>query len=232
MLKILKAGNRGHTNKDGLDAYHTFSFADYYNSDYMGFRQLRAINEEWIQPREGYPSHSHKNMELIFYVIDGILRHKDSKGGGGIVYPGEIHRITTGTGVTHSEHNASEQQPVHLFHIWINPDQQNLDPSFQQVAYQDRLVPGQLCLLVSPDGREGSATIHQDVVIYICKTVKAQKMEYKIADQRHLWIQITKGSLTLNGEFIESGDGIAISDEPTLSIDIHANSEFLLFDLC
>jgi len=232
MLNILRADDRGHTDSEGLDAHYSFSFADYYNPDYMGFRQLRAINEEWIQPLQGFPSHSHKDMEIIFYVVDGYLKHKDNKGNNGIVNPGEIHRITAGSGITHSEHNASEQKPLHLFHIWVNPDRQNIEPSSQQVSYQDRLIPGQLCLLVSPDGREGSICINQDVIIYICRSNKAQKMEYKIADQRHLWIQMTKGSITLNGEWVESGDGVAISDESTLFINIQANSEFLLFDLC
>ena len=232
MLNILRAGDRGHTDHGWLDAYHTFSFADYYNAEYMGFRKLKAINEEWIQPLQGFPSHSHKDMEIIFYVIDGLLEHKDSMGNSGVLYPGEIQRITAGSGITHSEHNASERQPVHFFHIWVFPQSQNITPSYQQMSYQDRLVSGELCLLASPDGREDSLVIHQDVSLYACRSYKVQNIEYQIAEQRHLWVQIIRGEITLNGQRLDAGDGAALSAEPILSVTANANSEFLLIDQC
>ncbi|MFC1665746.1 pirin family protein [Pseudomonadota bacterium] len=232
MLNILRAGDRGHTSHDGLDAYHTFSFADYYNPDYMEFRQLKAINEEIIQPLQGFPSHAHKDMEIIFYVVDGLLQYQDSMGANRVVHPGEFQHTTVGTGITHSEHNVSEQQPLHLIHIWIFPQQHNVAPSSQQISYEDKIVSGELCLLASPEGKKDSVIINQDANLYICRSNDTHNIDYQIAEHRHLWLQMVKGSVMLNGEKLDPGDGIGISDEAKISITTSAGSEFLLIDQC
>lgn len=231
MIKILKSEKRGHANHGWLDTRHSFSFADYYNPEYMGFHQLRVINEDRIQPKKGFPSHSHKDMEIISFPISGSLKHKDNTGNGSIITTGEIQRMSAGTGITHSEYNASESELVHFYQIWILPKQKNIEPGYEQKSYIDQIIPGELCLVASPDGRDDSLVIHQDVNLYTGKMDSGQKLYYDIAQHHNIWIQMISGSATLNGYSVNESDGVGISDERKLSISSVSSAVFLLFDL-
>lgn len=237
MIQIRPSGDRGQVQLDWLDSRHTFSFGQYYDPNHINFATLRVINEDHIQPRGGFPTHSHQDMEIITYVLSGTLEHQDSLGNGSVIRPGEVQRMTAGTGIYHSEFNGSENQPVHLLQIWIIPNKKGLPPSYEQKAFSQAEQWGKLQLLGSPDGRKGSVTIHQDVELYGAKlTTEDHCIHYTIKPGRVAWIQIARGSVILGDRPLDQGDGVAITppaDEPYI-IQLTGTSEpaeILLFDL-
>lgn len=231
MIEIRKAEERGHANHGWLNSYHSFSFANYYDSQHMGFKTLRVINEDRVQANQGFGAHSHRDMEIISYVLEGALEHKDSMGTSSIIRPGEVQIMSAGTGVTHSEYNHSKTDSVHFLQIWIMPNQKGLEPRYEQKMYSPEEKHGNLRLIVSQDGRDGSVTIHQDANIYATLLDAGQQVDYQIKPNRHAWLQVIKGDISLNGKLLVSGDGAAMSDENKIVIEAKNNTEFLLFDL-
>lgn len=231
MITVRKAEERGHANHGWLDTYHTFSFANYYDPKHMGFRALRVINEDRVNPTAGFGTHGHKDMEIITYVLDGALEHKDSIGTGSVIKPGEVQRMSAGTGIMHSEFNHSQTEPVHLLQIWILPDTKGLPPSYEQREFQVTKNPGNLQLVAAKDGREGAVTVHQDVELYAAVLEPNQQVSYALKPERHAWIQVARGGINLNGLSLKKGDGVAISDETNVVIEAMTDAEFLLFDL-
>ena len=224
MIRIRKAGERGHFDHGWLDTYHTFSFADYYDPEFMGFRALRVINEDRVEPGRGFGTHSHRDMEIVTYVLDGELEHRDNMGTGSVIRPGEVQRMSAGTGVLHSEVNPSRSNPVHLLQIWILPDRRGIKPEYEQKTFPDT---GKLRLVASGDGAEGSLKIHQDAKLFAGKLGSVQ---YEIAAGRYAWLQVARGTVDINGQKLNAGDGAAIEDEHTLTLR-GDNAEILLFDL-
>ncbi len=231
MLTIRKSQKRGHANRGWLDSYLTFSFANYYDRNFMGFGNLRVINEDQVQPKMGFPTHSHQNMEIVTYVISGALEHKDSMGNSSVIRPGEVQRMSAGTGVSHSEYNHSDNELVHLLQIWILPEKKGLPPSYEQKMYAPAEKRGQLRLVGSRDGRAGSVTIHQDVNLYASLLATGDKIESEIKRDRLIWLQLIKGKITVNNQAIYAGDAVAMVDESSLVLLAESESEFLLFDL-
>lgn len=231
MITIRKAEDRGHFNHGWLDTYHTFSFDRYHDPRHMSFGNLRVINEDRVAPGHGFPTHSHRDMEIITYVLKGGLAHQDSMGNGSIIKPGEVQRMTAGTGVAHSEANPSATEPVHLLQIWIMPNARNLEPGYEQKMYSDELKQGKLCLIASEDGRDGSVTIHQDADVYAVRLDPGQQVIHSLESKRKAWVQVARGAVTVNGVELEQGDGAAISDEDTIEITGRESSEVLLFDM-
>ena len=231
MITIRKAEDRGHFNHGWLDTYHTFSFDQYYDPKHMSFRSLRVINEDRVEPGVGFPTHSHRDMEIITYILEGALRHQDSMGNGSIIEPGDVQRMTAGTGVAHSEFNPSQSQSVHLLQIWIMPNQRGLKPGYEQKAFSVEERQGKLRLIASPDGSDGSVTINQDAKVYAAILDEGQAVEHALAPSRHAWIQVARGSVEVNGEKLEQGDGAAVSEEQRVTISGRTDGEILLFDL-
>ena len=231
MITIRKAEERGHFDHGWLDTYHTFSFDRYYDPKHVSFGSLRVINEDRVAAGHGFPTHSHRDMEIITYVLEGGLAHKDSMGNGSIIKPGEVQRMTAGTGVAHSEANPSASDAVHLLQIWIMPNAQGLEPGYEQKMFADELKQGKLCLIASPDGRGGAVTINQDADVYATTLDAGQAVSHSLAGNRKGWIQVARGEITLNGVDLQQGDGAAISDEATLEITGREPSEVLLFDM-
>lgn len=231
MITIRKAQERGHADHGWLNTYHTFSFANYYDLNYMGFRSLRVINEDRVIGSAGFGTHGHRDMEIITYVLEGELEHKDSMGNGSIIKPGEVQRITAGTGILHSEYNHSKTDPVHLLQIWIVPNQKRLQPSYEQQQFELDKTPGQLQLIAGSDGSKGGVTVHQDVKLYAGKLQKSNSLSYFLSSQRHVWLQVARGKIILNGIILDTSDGAAISQETDLLIEAVSDSEILLFDL-
>lgn len=231
MIKIRPSNERGHLNYGWLDTYHTFSFSEYHDPDWMAFRTLRVINEDRVQPGEGFGTHAHRDMEIITYVLQGALEHKDSMGNGSIIRPGDVQRMSAGTGVTHSEFNPSKSELVHLLQIWIFPEKKGLKPEYEQKRFEESQKKGRLCLIASRDGRDGSVTIHQDASLYAAVLKNGQRLEHSIDKNRHAWIQVARGSISLNGQLLNQGDGAAVSEEKRLEIVGKENAEILLFDL-
>jgi redox-sensitive bicupin YhaK (pirin superfamily) len=231
MIKIRKSNERGHANHGWLETNYTFSFSDYYDPRFMGFRDLRVINEDYIAPAQGFPKHGHRDMEIITYVISGELSHRDSIGNGETIRPHEVQRMTAGTGVLHSEYS-SPTDKTHLLQIWILPEKNNLTPSYAQKFFAPEEKQGKLRLVASRGGDDGSVTINQDVWLYASILANGESGTHKMTDHRHAWIQLISGSLDVNGETLNAGDGAAISEEKALQIKALADkSEFLLFDL-
>lgn len=230
MITIRKAEDRGHANHGWLNTYHTFSFANYHNPKQMGFRSLRVINEDTVSPGAGFGTHGHRDMEIITYVLKGALEHKDSLGTGSIIKPGEVQRMSAGVGITHSEYNHSQTDPVHLLQIWLLPEANGLPASYEQRAFEHAKNPGKLHLVAAKDGREGSVTVHQDVDLYAVVLEPNQQVAYTLHPQRHAWIQVARGEVRLNGLPLLQGDGAAISEE-NLVIEATTDAEILLFDL-
>jgi quercetin 2,3-dioxygenase len=229
-MKTLRlAGDRGHANHGWLDSYHTFSFSSYQDPNHMGFRSLRVINDDRVDPGQGFPTHSHRDMEIITVVLEGAVAHRDSLGNVATIRPGEVQRMTAGTGITHSEFNPSETELTHLLQIWILPDQTGLTPGYEQLEFPDRL--NKLCLMASPNGQDQSITIHQDVLLYGSQLETDRHVDYTIAPGRHLWIQMTGGEVTIGDQRLATGDGLAVSDEELVTIAAVTPAEFLLFDL-
>jgi hypothetical protein len=231
MITLRQSSDRGHANHGWLDSYHTFSFANYYDPNHMGFRALRVINEDWVQSGKGFGTHGHRDMEIITYVLDGVLEHKDSLGNGAVITPGEVQRMSAGTGIMHSEFNPSQTEPVHLLQIWIIPDRQGLQPSYEQRAFGLEERQGKLRLIAARDGREGAVTIHQDVDLYSAVLQKGDRVSYQLQPNRYGWLQVAKGEVSLNGNALKTGDGVALSEAESLKIGTDTNAEILLFDL-
>jgi redox-sensitive bicupin YhaK (pirin superfamily) len=207
MLTIRKSQERGHANRGWLDSYHTFSFANYYEPNFMGFGNLRVINEDRVQPKMGFPTHSHQDMEIVTYVISGALEHKDSMGNSSVIRPGEVQRMSAGTAVSHSEYNHSDNELVHLLQIWILPEKKGLPASYEQKMYHPKEKIGQLRLVGSRDGRDGSVTIHQDVNLYASLLDGGDKIESEIKRDRLIWLQLINGQITVNNQAISAGGG-------------------------
>jgi len=231
MIKIRRSNERGHADHGWLDTRYTFSFSDYYDPAFLGFRNLRVINEDIILPDQGFPKHGHRDMEIITYVISGELSHRDSMGNGETIRPHEVQRMTAGTGVLHSEYS-SPTDKTHLLQIWILPDQQRLTPGYEQKRFGPDEKEGKLRLVASKGGDDGSVHINQDVQLYASILKKGEMVSHELAVGRHAWIQLISGSLDVNGEILKAGDGGAISDEKIVKIKaLDDNSEFLFFDL-
>jgi redox-sensitive bicupin YhaK (pirin superfamily) len=232
MITIRRAADRGHFNHGWLDTFHTFSFADYYDAAHMGFRVLRVINEDRVAPAQGFGTHPHDNMEILTYVLQGALQHKDSMGNGSVIRPGELQRMSAGTGVTHSEFNASEDEPVHLYQIWILPEREGFPPSYEQKEFPADGTDGPVRLVASRDGRDGSLTIHQDASVYLVHLEPGKKLALPFEQGRHAWVQIARGALTLNGRELKTSDGAALSGETAIEVATGDQvAEAILFDL-
>lgn len=231
MITLRKSEERGHANHGWLNSYHSFSFADYYDPYYMGFRNLRVINEDRVHAGKGFGMHPHRDMEIISYVLEGALEHRDSIGNSSVIRPGEVQIMSAGTGITHSEYNHSQSDLVHFLQIWILPDKKGVKPRYDQKMYSQEEKQGKLRLVVSQDGREGSVSIHQDANIYASLLDAGQEVDYQIKPDRHAWVQVVKGDITVNGQVLSAGDAAAVSNENKLVVGAKTNSEFLLFDL-
>lgn len=229
MITIRKATDRGGADHGWLNTKHTFSFASYYDPEHMGYRSLRVINEDHVQPGNGFGTHSHDNMEIISYVLAGELEHKDSLGNGEVIHPNEVQVMSAGTGVRHSEFNSSKTEPVHFLQIWITPREDGTTPRYEKLRLAATFEP-ECRLVVSGDGRNGSATINQDADVYLARFPTAGKLAFRFRHP-HGWAQVTRGAVTLNGEQVTAGDGVAIEDETTLTIGARDAAEVLLFDL-
>lgn len=230
MLTLRPAAERGHANHGWLDSHHTFSFADYHHPEHMGFRALRVINEDRVAPKMGFGTHGHQNMEILTYVLSGAIEHRDSLGTSDTLRAGEVQRMTAGTGVSHSEMNGSPE-PLHFLQIWILPDEHGLKPSYEQKRFPEEERKGHFKLVASPDARDGSLTVHQDVKLYTTLLGKGEHAHLELAPGRHAWLQVARGAAVLNGLALEAGDGVAISDERALDLQATEALEALLFDL-
>lgn len=231
MITVRLSDQRGYANHGWLDTNFTFSFADYYDPDFMGFRNLRVINEDRIEPAQGFPTHGHRDMEIITYVISGELSHRDSMGNGETIHPNEVQRMTAGTGVLHSEYSSPTDR-THLLQIWIMPEKRNLQPGYEQKFFEREEKEGKLKLIASRGGDDGSVHINQDVQLFASVLKSGETVEHKLGEKRHAWLQLISGSVEINGIIMEAGDGAAVSDESELTIKALADSsEFLLFDL-
>ncbi|HIF70801.1 MAG TPA: pirin family protein [Deltaproteobacteria bacterium] len=231
MIQFRKSGERGRIQTDWLNSHHSFSFGSYYDPRFMGFRSLRVINEDTIAPKGGFPTHSHQDMEIITYMISGALEHRDSMGNLEIIHPGELQRMSAGTGIQHSEFNASGSEPAHLLQIWIEPKEHGITPGYEQRFVRDVVQPGNLGLVVAPEGKGGALTIHSDARLYAGILEKNQKLTYILPPKHHAWIQMIRGKLSLNRTSLQAGDGAAISEEDQLQLLASKSSEFLLFEL-
>lgn len=231
MITVRKSAARGLGDHGWLKSHHTFSFANYYDPRHMGFRQLRVINEDTVAPGRGFGAHQHENMEIISIVMEGALAHKDSTGGEGVLRRGEVQRMSAGTGVVHSEFNGSDSEPVHFFQIWIMPERAGIEPGYEQKMFPDDERRGKLRLVVAPGEEEGALNIHQDARVYASILDDGQRVEHSLTNGRGAWLQVARGSVTVNGTALNAGDGAAIENEPTLEIVATDTAELLLFDL-
>jgi redox-sensitive bicupin YhaK (pirin superfamily) len=231
MITIRKSEERGHFDFGWLDTYHTFSFDQYYDPAHMHWRSLRVINEDHVDPSQGFPTHSHRDMEIITYILSGALEHRDSMDNGSVIRPGDVQRMSAGTGVSHSEFNPSSTEVCHLLQIWILPNARNLPPSYEQRLFGKEERRGKLRLIAGDDGREGSVTIHQDARVYATILEAGQTVVHTLAENRYAWLQVARGTARLNDIELKQGDGAAISKESDLKIAAFDQSEILLFDL-
>jgi len=231
MIRIRKSNERGHADHGWLNTRYTFSFADYHDPEHMGFRSLRVINEDHIAAGAGFPTHPHRDMEIITYVVSGAVAHRDSSGGDGVIRAGELQHMSAGSGVQHSEFNASKTEPIHLLQIWILPERRGVAPNYDQITLRDVPGPGPLKLVASRAGDDGRLQINADANLFVGQLDAGEKVEHALAPRRHAWLQLISGKLTLNGQSLEAGDGAAISDEQSLVIAAQTPVHFLLFDL-
>ncbi|MCL4201315.1 MAG: pirin family protein [Pirellulaceae bacterium] len=231
MIDIRKAADRGHANHGWLDTYHTFSFASYRDPRHMGFRALRVMNEDFIQPGQGFGTHPHHDMEIVTYVLEGALEHRDSMGNGEVLRPGEFQRMSAGTGITHSEFNPSDTEPVHLYQIWLFPERKGIEPSYEQRRFPEVERHNRLRLVASRDAADGSLSIQQDARIYLSSLDEGRHVFHQLTPGRHAWLQVLRGSVTLNNTSLEASDGAAVSGEYTLDIVAKRPAEIMLFDL-
>jgi len=230
MMNIRKASERGHADHGWLNSHHTFSFANYYDPKWMGFRSLRVINDDTVAAGAGFGEHPHRDMEIISYVLEGVLEHKDSMGNGRIIKPGEFQYMAAGTGVLHSEYNPSERNPVHFLQIWIQPDKSGAKPAYGEKAYS-HATPGRLNLVASKSGREGSLRINQDTDLWLARFGDDEKLTHELRPDRHAWVHVAEGSVELNGKRLAAGDGVAVSQESKLELAGKGKAQVLLFDL-
>jgi len=232
MMTLRPSQERGHLNFGWLDTYHTFSFGEYFDPAHRGFRTLRVINEDRVAPGQGFGTHPHADMEIITYILEGELEHRDSMGNGSVIKPGDVQRMSAGTGITHSEFNPSEKKPVHLLQIWIFPDKKEIKPSYEQKHFPDEEKQNRLCLIASSDGREGSVQIHQDALVYASLVDKGNSVQHVLKPGRGAWIHLVRGSVTVNGKSLKAGDAVGVDDEESsVSIVADSQAEILLFDL-
>ena len=231
MIDILKSEERGHADHGWLNTRFTFSFADYYDPKHVHFRTLRVMNDDRVAGGGGFPMHPHADMEIVTYVLEGALQHKDSMGTGSVIKPGDVQYMSAGTGVTHSEFNASKTEPVHLYQIWMFPEKKGLKPVYDQKNFSEAEKRGKLRLLASPDGRDGSVKIRQDNELYATVLGEGESVKHTLKPERHAYVQVARGSVTLNGSKLSTGDGAAISAEKSVELTGVENAEVLLFDL-
>ena len=231
MIQVRSAADRGRTDWGWLDSRHTFSFGDYHDPAHMGFRALRVINDDRVKPAAGFGTHGHRDMEILSYVLEGALEHKDSSGGGGVIRPGEIQFMRAGTGVTHSEYNHSKVEPVHFLQIWIVPDTRALKPAYGQLTFDRQAARQAFVLLASRDGRHGSVQVHQDVELRVGLVAAGERRELALRPGRYAWVHVARGSVSMNGTALQEGDGAAVSGEEKLSLLGERDAEVLVFDL-
>ena len=231
MITIRRSNERGHFDHGWLNTYHTFSFDQYYDPRFMAFRTLRVINEDFVAAGRGFPKHGHRDMEIITWILEGALQHEDSMGNGSIIRPGDVQRMTAGTGVRHSEQNASVRERVHLLQIWILPHTVGLEPGYEQKAFTEDERRGQLRLIASEDGREGTVQVHQDVSLFASILPAGQEVEHAMDQQRYAWLQVARGAVEVNGERGNQGDGLVAIGESSLRLRAAEDAELLLFDL-
>ena len=231
MIQVRKSCERGHAHHGWLDTYHTFSFADYYDPAHMGFGPLRVINEDRVEPGRGFGTHGHRDMEILTVVLDGALQHRDSLGNGSVIRPGDVQRMSAGTGVMHSEFNGSDKEPVHFLQIWIEPNVRGVSPSYEQKQFDAEEQRGRLRLLSSPDGRDNSVTIHQDARVYTAHLAAEDVVSHRLEPARRAYVHVARGAVALNGQPLEAGDGARIFDETTVNLSGLQESQVLLFDL-
>ena len=231
MIAFRDRTTRGQSRTGWLDSRHTFSFAHYQDPAHMGFRSLRVINEDRVIPGAGFPRHGHSDMEIISYVLEGALEHKDSLGNGTVIRRGDVQRMSAGTGILHSEFNPSKTEPVHFLQIWVIPDQVGLPPSYEQKAFPIEERRGQLRLAAAPAGRDGAVTVHQDARLFVANLEADERVVNEIERGRGVWLQLARGIVTVNGTEMREGDGAAVEDEPAIAIEADTDAEFLLFDL-
>jgi quercetin 2,3-dioxygenase len=231
MIDVIRSESRGAADHGWLQSKHTFSFADYHNPSMMGFGKLRVINEDWIEPGKGFGTHPHRDMEIVTYMVDGALEHKDSMGNGSVIRPGELQRMTAGTGVLHSEFNASETDKAHLLQIWILPEQNGLEPGYEQKLFPAGEKHNRWRLVGSRDGRDGSLTIHQDINLWSTVLDAGQSIEFRFEGRRRGFVQVVRGAVEIGGEPLEAGDAVAAIDQPALTAKATSDAELLLFDM-
>jgi len=231
MIRIRRSLERGHFDFGWLDTYHSFSFGDYHDPAFLGFRTLRVINEDRVAPAKGFGEPPHRDMEILTWVLSGVLQHRDSLGNGSLIRPGEVQRMSAGTGVRHSEANPSSTEEVHLLQIWLLPRAKNLEPGYEQKAFSLESRLNHLLLVASSDGREGSVRVQQDALMYATLLAPRKSVEHRLAPDRHAWVQVARGKLGLNGEVLEAGDGAAVSGEEGLRLQAETEAEVLVFEM-
>jgi quercetin 2,3-dioxygenase len=231
MITVRPADARGRTHLDWLDSRHTFSFGDYYDPEHHGFRVLRVLNDDRVAPGSGFGRHPHRDMEILTYVLEGALEHRDSLSNGSVIAPGDVQRMTAGTGILHSEYNPSPRDPVRLLQIWILPEQPGLTPGYEQRTFPETERRGRLCLLAARDGRDGAVTLHQDVDVFAALLDPGQQVTHDLRPGRSAWVQVAQGTVTLNGRRLAEGDGAAVEGEPRLTLGAIEPAEVLVFDL-
>jgi quercetin 2,3-dioxygenase len=231
MIALRLAAERGHFNHGWLNTYHTFSFSGYRDPRHMGFHSLRVMNEDFVAPGQGFGTHPHQNMEIVTYVLEGALEHRDSMGNGEVLRPGEFQRMSAGTGITHSEFNPSAIEPVHLYQIWLFPERRGIQPSYEQKRFAAEERHNRLRLVASPNAEDGSLLIHQDARILLGSLDANQELTHTLTDNRHAWVQILRGGVNISGHALVAGDGAALSDEPGLTLKAQSDAEVMLFDL-
>ena len=231
MIQIRKAAERGHADYGWLKTHHTFSFSSYHDERHMGFRSLRVMNEDYVAAGQGFGTHPHRDMEIVTYVLEGALEHNDSMGNGEVLRPGEFQRMSAGTGITHSEFNPSAIEPVHLYQIWLLPERRGIEPSYEQKRFPEAERRNRLQVVASRDAIDGSLLIHQDACIFLSQLDAGKRIEHQLSAGRHAWLQVLRGSVSLNGQSLATSDGAAVSDESQLAIEAIENAEIMLFDL-
>ena len=232
MLQVRRSSERGHADHGWLNSYHTFSFADYYDPGFMGFRDLRVINEDWVAGGKGFPTHPHQDMEIITYVIEGALEHRDTLGTHSVIRPGEVQRMTAGTGIQHSEFNADREQRTHLLQIWILPDRRGHKPGYEQKSFSAKIAREPFALVAAKDGRDGAVSLNQDVDLYCAKWDSPRSASFNFRDrERYGWLQMVSGEVEVAGQTLTSGDALALAKTPTIDVSTKSQAEFLLFDL-
>lgn len=231
MIAVRRAEERGHADHGWLKTYHTFSFATYRDPEHVRFRSLRVMNEDYVAPGKGFGTHPHDNMEIVTYVLSGALEHKDSMGNGEILHAGEFQRMSAGSGITHSEFNPSSEKEVHLYQIWLYPNQRDIEPSYEQKRFPEAEQANRLRLVASPEAADGSLLIHQDTRVFLSKIEAGKEIVHRLDEERHAWLQILRGSVSLNGQELNTSDGAAVSETQDLTILATSDAEIMLFDL-